>query len=356
MLEIRTFLTVLNEMKKWIIANQDKISDFNAGSVTLSMLEAIAQQFEQAFIKARVGYAKSLRYIPYQTFDFIKKESLSAAGAVVFSRTTPAESLVSIPIGTIVATSAGAQFQTTAGAFIQVGAMQSNSTAVVAVKGGRDGNVLPGAINQIPAPILGVEAVTNALATTGGIDAETDYEFELRFREFIEGLGKSSEAGLITAAKTVNSVRAASFVEHDPALDGIYHGTLYLDDGSGSASPETIAQVADIINGDGTESNPGYRAAGMKYRITAPTVVLIDIVVTVEYEAQADRYVTQQEIINALTNYINSLTIGMDIIKNRLIDAIMEVNGVRDITLSTPAGNVAIGDNQIARIGTVTIQ
>ena len=52
---------------------------------------------------------------------------------------------------------------------------------------------------------------------------------------------------------------------------------------------------------------------------------------------------------------MNNIWLGGDIIRNSLIKVIMAVDGVDDISLTTPATNITINFNQIARTGTITV-
>lgn len=352
---VKQYAAVLQDMLSCIIANQDKITDFNEGSVVGSFCEAVALEVEQLYILGRVGFENNLLDVPFYAFDFTKQPAASGAGEVTFSR--PGSSgTIDIPQGTLVGTSAGIKFETTEDGEISDGNTESSAIGIAALEAGQVGNVPAATITQILTPITGVTGVSNAAATTGGQDEETDAEYLKRFREFVEGLGKSSVAGLVAGAKLVEGVRSASVVEHFPPVSG-YNATMYIDDGAGNASSELIASVEEALIGDGTESKPGRKGAGINLRVLAPSKVTITVTATVTSDGTLSDAVICYNIKQALSDHINNLLIGEDVIRMRLIEVIMGVTGVADIDMTVPASNTTISDTQIARVtdGDMTI-
>jgi len=350
---LKLFAAILEDMVNWMIATQSKITDFNEGAVTRSFLEAVGYEIEQLYIRTRVGFDKSLPSIPFYAFNFIRKAGQKSSGTVVFSRSgTTGE--ITIPIGNLVATTDGTQFETTTTGIISNGNQDSNSVSITATKEGSESNVPANTIIVIITPVNGVEAVDNSAGTTGGSNEETDEEFIKRFREFIEGLGQSNESGLITGAKLVTGIRSVSTIEHFPPSSG-YNVSVYIDDGAGNAPQNLIDAALLKLKGDGTVDCPGYKAAGVNIQVLGPTKVVQDVTVTVTDDGRLSEATMKYNIEQAIESYINNLILGDDIIQNMLIKAIMAVDGVADITLTTPANNITINYNQIARTGEITI-
>ncbi|KKM75427.1 hypothetical protein LCGC14_1390340 [marine sediment metagenome] len=350
---LKLFSAILEDMTNWMIANQSKVTDFNEGAVTRSFLEAVGYEIEQSYIRTRVGFDESLPDIPFYAFNFIRKSGQKSSGNVVFSRTGTTGD-ITIPIGTLVATADGTQFETTAVGTIQNGNQDSNSVSISATEEGTESNVPANTITVVVTPVNGVESVDNSASTTGGLDEETDESFVKRFREFIEGLGQSSENGLITGAKLVTGIRSASTIEHFPPSSS-YNVSVYVDDGAGNAPAALIAAALLKLEGEGTASNPGYKAAGINIQVLAPSKVTQDVTVVITDDGTLAEITMTYNIEQAISNYINNLVLGDDIIKNSLVKVIMAVSGVSDISLTTPASNVTINPNQIARTGTMTV-
>ena len=57
---LKLFTSILEDMMNWVIANQNKVTDFNEGSVARSLLEAVALEVEQLYIRTRVGFDDAL--------------------------------------------------------------------------------------------------------------------------------------------------------------------------------------------------------------------------------------------------------------------------------------------------------
>ena len=350
---VKRYPAILQDMVDWIIANQDKITDLNEGSVIRSFCEAVALEIEQLYIKTRVGFDRELKSVPFYAFNFTKEGAQKASGTVKFSR-TGTSGTIDIPAGTLIATADGIQFETTEDGFIQDGETESQGINIKAVEEGRDSNVPANTIDTIITPISGVEGVYNPTSTTGGQDEESDAEYLKRFQEFIEGLGKSNKAGLIAGAKSVEGVRSASVVEHFPPEAG-YNVTVYIDDGAGNASQDLIDAVKSVLIGDRTSGNPGYKAGGINLRVLAPTKVTIDVAVEITDDGTFSQATIEYNVKQAIENYINNLWIGDDVIQNKIIEVIMAVSGVADLNLTDPGSNIAIGEGQIARTGMITI-
>ncbi len=350
---IKQYATILDDILNYIIANQDKVTDFNEGAVLTSECEAFSRVMENLYIETRVGFDKGLVEVPFNAFDFPQKGGQKASGAVIFSRTgTSGEK--PIPIGTIISTPAGLKYLTTSVGTIQDGNTDSNSVSIQAEKEGRDYNVPANTITVIYTPVPGVETVNNPSATSGGLNQESDAEFLERFQEFIEGLGKSNNAGLISGAKKVTGVQSASVVEHFPPSSS-YNLTVYIDDGAGEASQELIDAVEEVLIGEGTEEKPGRKGGGINIRVLAPTKVTINVTVEITDDGLLSQTVIEYNVYQAICNYINNLHIGEDVILNKLRKVIMSVDGILDISITQPTGNTDIGDNQIARTGTIAI-
>jgi len=350
---VKKYKDLLDDMITWVVANQDKLTDFNEGSMIRTILECIALLGEQVYIKARIGFEDGLIDVPFYAFNFEKDISQKAAGEVIFSR-TGTSGTVDIPIGMLVATADGLQFQTTEAAQITDGNNDSSATNIQAMEAGSLYNVAASTIVIIVSPLSGVDSVDNASATSGGLDEESDTAFLERFQQFIEGLGQANEAGLIAGAKSVDGVRSASVVEHFPP-SASYNASVYIDDGAGNAPQALLDSVEAVLIGEGTTAAPGYKGAGINIQVLAPTKVTITVTVEVDDDGTVSREALEYQIENAIAGYINNLLIGDDCIRNKIIEAIIAVTGVADLTLTVPASNTVVSGTQIARVGAITI-
>ena len=110
-----------------------------------------------------------------------------------------------------------------------------------------------------------------------------------------------------------------------------------------------VAQVQKVLEGDINDSNsfPGVKAAGIILSVETPTIKRITVVASISAEdgfSEADLAPLVQE---AMEAYIDSRGIGEDIIRSRLIDVAHNVDGVRDVIISDPVGNITVLENNL---------
>ena len=369
-MDIKDFETLKTEMINYMKAHSTSITDFNDGSNIVTIFEAIANIVEQAYIDTRIGYSNSLKQLATSIFGFSKKSGQNAGVDVVFSRSTADTTTVTIPSGTIIS-NGSLQFQTTSATTIDAGETDSASVSATAMDVGTDYNVSKNTITVIVSAIdSSVNAVTNPLMATGGADAETDDELLARFKTYINGLQGSNyygiKAGILNFEKDGLTVRSVGIVEHTPVkttTDGAYNVTVYIDDGTGTMSSTLKEYLTDLVNGDGTSTQPGLRALGINVELLPASQVPIYIKGTcIVY--RKDESEASAEIQTTLTTFINSLEIGENVVLTDLIMKLRQLSYVTDVselkigldTESYDIENIAIGQNQIARLGGIDIE
>ncbi len=353
--QIKSYDNLVSDMVSWIVANSPSITDLTPGSIIRSYCESASLCLEELYVSVYLGFKRYLNDIQENIFNFERKGGTKAYTNVVFTRTVPNVSVVTIPVGTEVETASGLKFLTTEIATIASMGSNSNSVEVESEEVGSLYNVHGSTITTISGTIDGADTVTNALAATGGVDIETTYQYKKRFQAYIEGLGRSNIAGLVAGALSVDGITSVTVQELFPPVANV-NVRLYVDDSStGGVSVAKIAEVQTVIDGDGTEDNPGYRAAGVNVIVYAPAVVTTDIEVSISLieGVDSDQVITDVE--TYLVSYVNNLGVGTDIIYNELVSAVMVVYGVSDCTVTDPTGNISISTSQVGRTGTITV-
>lgn len=348
---------IYNKAKNLMIANQDKITDFNKGSVVATIFETMARILERVYVDVRNGYANNLKATPESIFDFKKKAGQKATAKVVFSRSVAIPEQSVINVGTKVS-SGNYVFETTQLGTIAENETDSDPISVQAVDIGLDYNVPANSINTIESVLSSdIVSVSNSLKATGGTNEETETEMLARFKTYINGLQGTNPYGLKSAVLAIEGVRSVSIDEHYPPENNIYNATVYIDDGTGGLTTELKDKIEMVINGDDTSVYPGQRACGLNIRVLPATVVNINIEVT------CDIYRTEEatamfDINQALQEEINGLEIGDDVVLTSLILRLRRISYIKDVsnlTINGTAGNVNISINQIPRFGTTTI-
>jgi uncharacterized phage protein gp47/JayE len=351
--DLKQYRDIYEDCKAWIIAHQDRITDFSEGSVISSEIEAFARELALLYSEARSGFSEVLTKLPYSIFNLEKNSAQYAIGQETFSRvdTTVA---VTVAVGTQIATAGGVVYETTQEGVIAIGAT-SITLPIKALEKGKTGNVPAGTITILVSGITGVDAVVNSANVGGGVDEETEVEYYSRFRAYLLGLARSNKYGIISGALLNESLRSASIVEHFPPKSGFYNFTLYLDDGSGTVSNTTIAQVKQVIDGDGTAQFEGYRAVGINVDYLAPTSVPINVTGTVVASYAIDLTEAKKIIDAAITAHLNGKIIGSDVRRADIQRVVLSYPWIIDLNIETPVENITINDGQIARSGTINL-
>jgi len=350
---IKTFDQLISDMVAYMVANSSQITDLSPGSVIRSFCEAASVTAEEIYVAMFLGFRRYLNEIPETTFGYERKSGVKATTTVVYSRTGSSGD-APISEGTRLKTASGLRFISAAGQ-IDNGETDSDPVEVTAEEVGTAYNVLAATITILEDDVPDVETVTNANAAAGGIDIETDFEYAKRFQLYIEGLGRCNLTGLETGARSVAGITSASAVELFPPVGNV-NVNLYIDDGSATGvSDAKVTETQAVIDGDGTEDSPGYRAAGVNAVVVKPGIVTQNITATITALGGVDTNQMEIDLNAALINYVNTLNIGEDIVYNELVSAIMSVYGVSDVNLTVPGANVTISATQVGRAGTITM-
>lgn len=112
-----------------------------------------------------------------------------------------------------------------------------------------------------------------------------------------------------------------------------------------------IKLAQTVVDGDPNDrlTYPGLRAAGVLVRVRTPQILLQTVTAVI---TTAEGFIftdVQAAVEQAAKDYINNLSISDDVIRNKLIAQIMSVSGVTNVSVSTPAADVAMLDDQLAR-------
>jgi uncharacterized phage protein gp47/JayE len=353
MIEIRRHADIMQQAVANFIAQQDSITDVNNGSNIHTILDSVSRIAEREYVAIRQGYNEDLRLIPYSIFKFRRKEGTKAHGTAVFSRAKSIPSRTIIPSGTKLA-GLDKDYITTEVGFIEAGQINSNPIKILAVENGADYNLPSSVIDTIKTAVPSdVVSATNNIAITGGTDIESDNEFDERFKIFINGLSGTNNYAIMSAALELDIVRSVSLKDHKPPLKNIFNLSVYVDDGSGTASEETIAAVKLAIEGDGTLLNQGHLAPGVNIRVLPPQTVPVNLQIIV-YAYRADTQGAELEIKRVIAEYINSLKIGEKLIMTNIVKRIRAIPYTRDVKM--PTENIVIGGDQILRNGTIDVE
>jgi uncharacterized phage protein gp47/JayE len=322
------------------------------------------QLAEDCYYAGYIDFAtgSSLDYVA-ALIGFTRKQATKATGTVTFSRSTAATSDILIPAGTRVATPDESVVFKTSEAVTLLTGNTSVDASIEAEEAGSAGNVAANTITKIVDPVSGIESVTNSNPTSGGSDTESDETFRWRVKTTISGLGKATLDAIKTAVLAVDGVTTAKIEENDTINDNTPGGGLppksFRVTIMGGTNNDVAQAIFDSkpagIRPYGDTSGTAYDQDGNEYTVyfARPTTVNIYADVDITSDGTA---ISEQDVKDAVKAYINNLEIGEDVIYNKVVAAVMDIQGVVDATVkidtaSPPTGtsNIAIADTEIAQ-------
>lgn len=191
----------------------------------------------------------------------------------------------------------------------------------------------------LPSTIINLTAYLNNLKVTPisvlGVVEGVDDNTKLQISSKLNG----SEGAIQIATGSANNkfnfattlLRGAFGYNYWTGLLKLVHKVIYGED-------------ADLV------AFPGVGAAGILFRILAPTVKQIIVSVNVTLVEGAVTSALENELKSVIAGYVNSRGVGEDIILERIRAAVINVTGVIDVTISTPLVNISTSDNEIIRV------
>jgi len=316
-------------------------SDANALVASIAAVgDEVAQQVAYVAAASFLDTATGLNLdrLVFDRYGLVRKPAAAALGTVQFTSATGAASTFAIPVQTKLVTADGTQFETTQPATFTLGSNGPVTVPVRSVLAGTTQQAGIGEINTLLSPVPGAVndlAVTNALATAGAADPETDAELRERARRFFTTVQRGTLASIEQAARGVPGVRyAAAFEDVDAygqqtgyvslAVTDQYTHTLAL---LGTVPPAYEAQSQQLAERVALAVDQA-RAAGIYVATIVAQVVLQPVTLRLRVKAGFDTAVVSLEARAACVQVINALSPGASLTVAALEAAIANVNGL----------------------------
>ena len=277
-----------------------------------------------------------------------RKAATNATGSVTVTGTG------TINTGDLFETGGGTQFESTETKSI----VSSGTVAIKAVIAGSGGNVASGTITLFPVTLTGFTAVTNPDPTQDGFEAESDADLLERYYDRIQTPATSgNKSHYKNWAKEVIGVGDARII---PLWNG--NNTvkiIIIDSNKTPASPTIVTSAQDYIDPGVTGLGDGASQIGAFATVVSATGVNINVVVTI---ALSSGYTQQQATDNItvnLTQLLKDIAFVESIVSYAKVGAaILSSDGVEDysgLTVNGSTVNVSIGNEEVAVLGTVTV-
>jgi phage-related baseplate assembly protein len=244
-----------------------QLTDRNPGSVVRLIAESFAREYamfsQQLEAVYRAGFVATAGGRDLDQLAVLvgitRRLATFAGGTVVFGRSTPAPADIFIPAGTRVSTSQPPPlvFATTAPQTLRRGNL-SVEAPIQSLNAGAGGIVDAGTIQVLHRPILGIETVSNTVATQFAGTSEDDTALRARVQRALETAGQATTGALLGALTSIPGVREKDVrIEEDPlAHPGVVKLNVALSamadtqatgQQPGAALLQTLQQALDII-------------------------------------------------------------------------------------------------------------
>lgn len=361
--QLKDFVSIVASMINRAKATQDKITDFNIGSVARTLMESPAIEVEEFYQRMFAGILDAIPTAIYKGFDFALVDAAAARGLVRVTFGVPIEVEFTIPSGTIfVAPVSGVKYLSVEDVVVPLGAT-SVALVVKCSEQGTAGNALAGAITSVQGFTLPTGSTITSDVIDSGRDAETEEERKARFTQYVQMLARGTNGAVEYAARSaqvsnadgsvVEYVTRVGFVEVPGTMD------VYIYGSNTAASAALLAEAQKIIDGYWDEETqtfvPGYRPVGIRVRVLNMIEQPVDAVFTVEmWPGVSLSESVRNDILTRLQNEISDVRAGGVLYVQNLVEAALGATGVRAVRTSL-AENVLCPTNTALVVGNIEI-
>lgn len=256
----RNLAEIESDLRALLVA-RTPITDFTEGSVAASLVRAIAHQFaatERSLYRLREGFFVGLatgdaldeRVAELPPVGLTRITATPASGAALRITRDGTSGVLTIPAGSVFATSAGINYRTLNTATIGDGSSFVQGVYCVATTAGANTNAEIGEIVTVVTAPEQVIAVTNTVALTNGADAESDTELQTRALAYIQSLSRSQTAALNFLARSFisSSGERMRFVNVFEDVERPGYSEVIVDDGTG-LTLEAVSIDGETVQG-----------------------------------------------------------------------------------------------------------
>lgn len=337
---------ILDKLINWVATSTERITDFNVGSATRTLLESTALQLEEFYYDLQKGIEYAIRNSAYHAFGFERKASQRATGKVTIYFDSPLLREITLVQGTQFHTGKNRArkiyFESTKTLAIPRGSNQATIPIICTIPG-TVGNVNIGEISKMTVGNPNIALVTNHENLSDGKDTESLTDRTVRFREYVHTLQKATKDAVAYGIKEVPGVAGVS-------IDDTNYGIMYAyaHDNNGNLSDELKAAILNHAI--------EYRSGGIEVSVRPIVKVKADLDINVTYREGIDPRIYDTIVAELVTNYLNNLKASESLNLSNLITAINDT--YRDIIAYIEVCNnedIYIRHNEIIRAGNIKV-
>ena len=276
-----------------------------------------------------------------------RKHATTATGRVVFSVTAEEHDDILIPAGTVVCTSESLLRYTTDSDVIMHDGATTVNADVTAAQPGSAYNITAGKIGIMVTPVLGIEAARNTIRFTGGSDDESDDQLRERILDSYRNISNGTNAAYYRAvAMSVDGVYSASVV---PCGRGTGTVDVYACERGGTMPAAKLNAIQTLLN--------EARELNVDVKVYRPTSMGVNLYIRLTVADGYDFDTVAAQVQTAVTEYINALGIGEDVLLCKVGEVVYHIEGVADYKFlesygsdrEIPPSRYAVASNIIVR-------
>ena len=369
---LRNFNTLVEQTSAAVQGSATQLLDFTTGSVLRAILEAnasLALWLQWLILLAlqttRLATSSGSDVDSFGAdFGMTRLGAVAAQGSATFSRYTPTMAAL-IPAGTTVTTSdsttqfivgtdiTNAAWNASQNGYVLGLGVAAVTVPVTATVAGSSGSVLSGTISLITSALPGVDTVTNTLALTGGIDAETDSAFRLRFQGFINSRTRATVQAVTYATTSIQQGVNCTVQENTDGNGDYAPGkfVVTVDDGSGSPPAALLSSIRTAVD--------AVRPVGSIFAVNSPSVLPANVALTLGIAQGSSSTDAIAAVNTAITDFVNTLPVGSNLPYTRLAqlayDASPSVINVTGLTLQGGSADLTPPPATVIKIGSLAI-
>ena len=345
----------------YLITKKSNLTNFKPGSRINTLIEAISLELSRSDYEYYRAYIEGIKEACFDTFGFELKIGEKASGQVRVYNTTPPQN-IQIPKFRI--TLFGIEFESEE----NPPNMQENDlyigVNISATSHGQEYNLPENSIDTdlgqgIIDPRFDFGRITNTNAIEGGTDIESNASREQRFQDFIKNLSRVTLSGIESAVNNIAGVVEAYVGQNvNPVTQKEEYGwiNVYVSDGTAQTSTPFIEEIEDILEGRSAKNNfTSFIPAGSRLYVSSILIQAISIELNISIDENSSLRNTQIEelISKAVTNYVNRLGPGEDVLLDHIKSAIISTrrNEILYVTINSPQTDISVPERSIPRVG-----
>jgi hypothetical protein len=354
-LPVMTFSGLMEQMAAGLQGSSMQLIDLTVGSVLRAMLEASASValwlqwlVLQVLTLTRAATSVGADLDSWMAdYTFARLPGAQASGALTFSRYSVGVGAI-IPVGCMAMTEDGSSSFVVleddsnsawngAGGYTLTALETSVTVPAQCTLAGPTGNVQVSTITLLGSPIAGIDTVTNALAFSGGLSAESDSSFRARFQLYINSRSLATPGAVLNAIFSVQQGLRTTIVENvDATLRPLPGSFLVIaDNGTGMPGTALLASIQAAVD--------AVRPIGSIFAVQGPAISTASVVVALETSNSLTHAAIAARVQQAIVAWIQALPIAGTLAVSKL-DAIAHATDPSVVSVTSTLINGVASD------------